>query len=75
MPYNKRDELPKQVKDNLPPKAQDIFMKAFNSAWRRYKNPDDRYGNASRETVSQKVAWSAVKNSYEKNESGTWVKK
>lgn len=75
MPYEKREELPKQVKDNLPPKAQDIFMSAFNDAWNRYKDPEERYGDSSREEVSMKVAWSAVKNKYEKNESGNWVQK
>lgn len=65
MPYSSVDELPKQVK-SLPKGAQRIFMKAFNNAWNQYKDPDKRKGQASREEVSQKVGWSAVKKKYSK---------
>ena len=75
MPYEKTSELPSSVKDNLPKHAQDIYMNAYNSAWEQYKDPDDRRGGASREETSHKVAWSAVKEEYEKNDSGQWVRK
>ncbi|MAU09782.1 MAG: cation transport regulator ChaB [Anaerolineaceae bacterium] len=75
MPYDNRKELPKSVRDNLPAHAQDIYKEAFNSAWDEYSNPDERQGDASREETAHKVAWSAVKQSYEKNDAGDWVKK
>ncbi|MFP4523338.1 MAG: ChaB family protein [Candidatus Nanoarchaeia archaeon] len=75
MPYNKKSELPDQVKENLPPHAEEIYKEAYNSAWDQYKDPKKRYGTASREEVAHKVAWSAVKKVYEKNQSGKWVKK
>lgn len=76
MTYKRKSDLPKQVKDNLPKDAQDIYRKAFNSAWEQYKDPDDRRGDASREETSHKVAWNAVKKEYEKDEkSGNWKKK
>lgn len=74
MPYNKKSELPDQVKDNLPSAALDIFKEAYNNAWEQYKDPQDRRGDASREEVANKVAWSAVKKKYEKKD-GQWVKK
>lgn len=74
MPYDKRSELPKQVKDNLPAGAQSIFRKAYNNAWDEYKHPDKRKGDDSREEVANKVAWSAVKKKYEKQD-GEWKKK
>ena len=74
MPYDSRSDLPEQVTDNLPAHAQDIYMAAYNSAWDTYKDPDDRDGDASREEVSHKVAWSAVKEKYEKTD-GTWQEK
>ncbi|ACV27589.1 ChaB family protein [Kangiella koreensis] len=73
MPYQSNDELPESVRNNLPKHAQDIYRKAFNSAWDEYKNPEDRRGNDSREEVAHKVAWSAVKNEYHKEE-GEWVR-
>lgn len=75
MPYKNIDELPKQVTENLPEHAQDIYKEAYNNAWDEYKDSDDRKGNDSREEVSHKVAWAAVKNQYKKNENGNWVKK
>ena len=38
-----------------------IYLKAFNSAWDQYKEPEERRGNESREETSHKVAWAAVK--------------
>lgn len=74
MPYKKINELPDNVKDSLPEHAQEIYCAAFNNAWQQYKDPDDRYGDDDRETVAHKVAWSAVKEKYEKR-SGQWKRK
>ncbi|GLB61676.1 ChaB family protein [Cytobacillus sp. NCCP-133] len=65
MPYDKLSDLPDSVKDNLPHHAQEIFKEAFNSASGEYKEEETAF----------KVAWSAVKNKYEKNEDDEWVKK
>lgn len=76
MPYQQRSDLPDGVKNNLPAHAQDIYKEAYNSAWDEYKDPDDRRDDASREEVSHRVAWAAVKQKYEKDEdSGKWQKK
>jgi cation transport regulator len=76
MPYKNELELPASVRNNLPEHAQKIYLEAFNNAWDEYKNPEDRLGDASREETAHKVAWSAVKKSYEKDEkSGIWKKK
>jgi len=75
MPYQSKSGLPDQVKDHLPTHAQDIYKEAYNSAWDEYKNEDDRNGDASREEVSHRVAWSAVKNKFEKGDDGDWHKK
>jgi cation transport regulator len=75
VPYDSREELPDSVKDNLPKQAQDIYREAYNSAWDQYADPDERRGDESREATAHKVAWSAVKQKYEKNEDGDWVEK
>ena len=75
MPYDKLSELPDSVKDNLPKHAQEIYKEAYNSAWDEYKHKEDRRGDASREETARKVAWSAVKQSYEKADNGRWKKK
>lgn len=76
MPYKNRSELPEQVRDNLPKHAQEIYQKAFNSAWEQYKEKEDRRGDSTREETAHKVAWAAVKKEYEKDdETGDWVPK
>ena len=75
MPYDKRSELPDSVKNNLPKHAQEIYQAAYNSAWEQYEKAEERRGDASREEVSHRVAWSAVGETYEKNSDGDWVEK
>ena len=76
MPYDRLEELPDSVRDNLPKHAQEIYQAAFNSAWEQYKDKEDRRGDASREETAHRVAWSAVKNEYEKDEkNGKWKRK
>ena len=67
MHYGTLNDLPKSVKNVLPKHAQEIYLAAFNNAWDEYKDPEDRRGDDSRETVAHKVAWAAVKNKYEKD--------
>jgi cation transport regulator len=75
MPYDTLKDLPDQVRDNLPHHAQEIYKEAYNSAWEQYEAPEDRRDDASREEVSHRVAWSAVKTTYTKNsETGKWEK-
>lgn len=66
MPYKNIKDLPERIKGNLPKHAQEIYRKSFNNAWKQYKDPKERKGNASREEVSHKVAWAAVKQKYKK---------
>lgn len=74
MPYNSTGDLPPEVKNKLPPHAQEIFVSAFNNAWEQYKDLDEK----EREATAHKVAWGAVKQKYRKNVFGTgkaWVRK
>ncbi|KUJ84160.1 cation transport regulator [Microbulbifer flavimaris] len=72
MPYKSREELPDNVKGVLPPHAQSIYKEAFNSAWEQYADPEDRRGDSSREETAHAVAWSAVKEKYEKGDDDRW---
>lgn len=72
MPYKTKSDLPERVADNLPSHAQEIYLKAFNSAWDEYADSSKRRGDESREATAHKVAWSAVEKSYHKSGDG-WV--
>lgn len=72
MPYNRTSELPDSVRSVLPAHAQAIYKEAFDSAWEEYKNPEKRRGDASQEEVAHRVAWQAVKQTYEKGDDGKW---
>ena len=74
MPYDSVKDLPDSVRDNLPKHAQEVYIAAFNKAWEEYKEAEDRRDSGSREEVSHKVAWTAVKKKYEKK-NGKWKSK
>ena len=64
MPYKTVNDLPESVRNHLPEHAQEIYRAAFNSSWEEYKHNEER---------AHRVAWAAVKNSYEKDEqTGEW---
>ncbi len=76
MPYDAIRDLPESIRNNLSDHAQEIYMKAYNNAWKEYKDAKDRKGNASREETAHKVAWAAVKTQYRKNnQTGQWERK
>jgi cation transport regulator len=57
----------------LPEHAQEIYKEAFNSAYEEYKDPKERHDkNDDLEVTAHKVAWNAVKNSYEKGADEKW---
>ena len=65
-------DLPKSVREALPRQAQTIYRKAFNNAWQEYGSRMKRRRGASREETAHRVAWAAVKTSYEKR-GGRWA--
>lgn len=72
MPFSTTRQLPESVRNVLPGHAQEIYRATFNSAWDGYAAPEDRRDDDSREEVSHKVAWAAVKRSYGKDSNGRW---
>ena len=68
MPYEINADLPPSVRNHLPEHAQSIFREAFNHALAKHE------GDPRQEEAAFRIAWAAVKRSYEKigNE---WVEK
>lgn len=65
MPFAANSDLPKTVRDALPAAAQTVF--------RTVANRELEQGTSESSAIAQ--AWTAVKNGWEKNDEGTWVKK
>jgi cation transport regulator len=74
MPYARNSELPAQIRAHLPERAQSLYRKVFNAAWRQYRLASKRRDGASREETAHRVAWAAVKSAYLKRGS-RWVDK
>jgi cation transport regulator len=68
MPYDVNADLPPSVRSHLPEHAQDIFREAFNHAHAEHAH-DPR-----QEEAAFRIAWAAVKRSYEKV-GDEWVRK
>ena len=75
MPYRSKTRTPRQRSACTACPCAEIYKEAFNSAWDQYKDKDERRDDASREETAHKVAWAAVKNSYEKGDDDKWHKK
>ncbi len=60
MPYRSNEELPLSIRDRLPDHAQAIFRAAFNAAF------DAHATDPRQEEPAHRIAWAAVKRSYEK---------
>ena len=61
MPYASVEDLPPPVRAHLPRHAQEIYLGAFNNAWRNMHRVA-----LAREKIAHRVAWGAVKRKYEK---------
>jgi cation transport regulator len=72
MPYTRKRDLPRQAKNVLPSRAQEIYKDAYNSAFDTYRTRSKRRGSESQEEAASKVAWSAVKKKYKKGDDGRW---
>jgi cation transport regulator len=60
MPYATNADLPPSVRNHLPPHALDIYREAFNHAFAAHA------GEPGQEARAHRIAWAAVKRSYEK---------
>ncbi|HAW49714.1 TPA: hypothetical protein DCX16_02020 [bacterium] len=69
MPYRSVKELPEGVKA-LPVEGQELWMKAFNSA---FENWDKDKTDFSQESYAFAVAWAAIKKKYRQKPDGSWV--
>jgi cation transport regulator len=63
MPYSATHELPRPIQDRLPQHAQEIYLAAFNNAWKSYAGRDPK----PLEETAHRIAWAAVKRKFRKD--------
>ena len=64
MTYDSTDDLPGEVREQLPPAAQELFVEAYNAAYAEYSDPDtDTDGDPA--DLARQDAWDAVDEEYE----------
>jgi len=68
VPYSTNTDLPVSIQRRLPPHAQDIYREAFNHAFAAH------VGDPRQEEAAHRIAWAAVKRSYEKIVD-TWIRR
>jgi cation transport regulator ChaB len=62
MPYSLKNP-PKKIIKNLPNKAKNIWIKAFNNAFKTYDGNEEK---------SSRIAWSAIEKAGYKKINGIW---
>jgi cation transport regulator len=71
--YKSTEEIPKNLRELLPPHAQHIYMKSHNRALLQYQDPNTRRYGGTLTEVAHRVAWAAVKSKYYKDDrEGIW---
>ena len=75
MIYQSREELPHDIRKQLPEKAQNLYMKAYNGAYAANEN-SQRPAHISLHQIANEHAWKTVKREWQKDtENSTWVSK
>lgn len=71
--YKTKQDLPDTLRDVMPDRAQEIYLKAYKRAWELYS--DDASSMLSQEGVAHREAWAAVGREYEQDEeTGQWYR-
>ena len=66
MPYNHIEELPAAMKKDLPKDAMEVYLAAYNQAWRRSVQARHRRIGSPIEDIAHREAWGAVLGKYRK---------
>ena len=72
MRYENRSDLPQTLRDVLPERGQDIYLKAYQKAWDTY---EEGQGYLSRETMAHQQGYTAVRHEYVQDQgTGKWYR-
>lgn len=74
MRYEKVEDLPESLRNDLPDEAQEIYIEAYQKSWDSFK--EEMGGDLGQEAVAHRDAMHAVKQEFvEDKEKGLWYRK
>ncbi|NBD36839.1 MAG: cation transport regulator ChaB [Chloroflexi bacterium] len=74
MRYEKIEDLPESLRNDLPDEAQEIYLEAYQKSWDSFK--EEMGGDLGQEAVAHRDAMHAVKQEFvEDKEKGLWYRK
>mgnify|MGYP006293956761 CR=1 FL=1 len=74
MRYEKVEDLPESLRNDLPDEAQEIYIEAYQKSWDSFK--EEMGGDLGQEAVAHRDAMHAVKQEFvEDKEEGLWYRK
>ena len=72
MRYENRSDLPPTIRDVLPERGQDIYLKAYQRAWDTYAEGP---GVLSRDVLAHQQGWTALQHEYVQDQrTGKWYR-
>lgn len=75
MLYKSREELPENIREALPEEAQNLYIKAYNSAYKDHQD-SQRPAHVSLHQIANEQAWKVVGREWQKDtEHNVWIKK
>jgi cation transport regulator len=69
--YRKVEDLPQALKDELPERAQQLYLAVYSSTWERCSMGDED-GDEKLARKAHDAAMLAVREKFEKDERGRW---
>ncbi|MEJ2211488.1 MAG: ChaB family protein [Anaerolineae bacterium] len=74
MPYEKKSDLPKTLRETMPEEAQDVYIQAYNEAFEQYQ--ERQGGDAGQDAVAHRNAMHTVNQEFAHDpETGKWYRK
>ena len=72
MRYEHRSDLPQTLRDVLPERGQDIYLRAYQKAWDMYTEGP---GVLSRDVLAHQQGWTALQHEYVQDQgTGKWYR-
>jgi cation transport regulator len=74
MPYDRIDQLPEHIREELPEPAQELYLAAYNRALEKARAMHIEASDAELANIADQAALLKVEEEYQRDERGHWHK-